>query len=253
MTTLSRQLLATFAIAGILNTGTTVQAAPLPWQTWLQNIGISLPDLPAVDPAPATTTNSTNTASEVVVETVPVSGDPVSTPAPLPSPPPSDITSATNFTCQLDRGDYTVMYVPDNSRQPFPWAVPQRMGGGWTPERRCQEIARRLESYRPDGLLELTTGFENGYETICATTQVVPGCRIILTVPPNQNALATRDRIFNNLLLADSGQFTQGVTTFQAQGGLSFGLTGLGVKSSPAAIDLRPFLSPTDGGTGAKL
>ncbi|XPM57456.2 MAG: COP23 domain-containing protein [Leptolyngbya sp. IPPAS B-1204] len=88
------------------------------------------------------------------------------------------------FSCQVVNGQYTVMYNPQSQPgQYYPWATPTAMGGGWSPDRRCNEISRRLEFYRPDGLLELQTGLENGYNTVCVTTEAMPSCRIVLTVP----------------------------------------------------------------------
>ena len=66
--------------------------------------------------------------------------------------------STSRFFCQFTRGQYTVMYAPKSRpNEAFPWAIPQALGGGWSPELRCLEISRRLERYRPDGLLELQT------------------------------------------------------------------------------------------------
>jgi hypothetical protein len=186
------------------------------------------------------------------------------------SQPPTSTTptlAGTRFSCQISNGQYTVMYQPESQPgQFYPWAVPSAMGGGWDPARRCNEITRRLESYRPDGLQEMQTGFENGYSTVCVTTQRVPGCRIVLTVPPGQDAIATRDRVFQNLTIADGGQQTQGVNTFVSgnQGGFLgeaarwLGLSGLGRRSNPTlsdsnSINLRPFLDRADGGTAQYL
>lgn len=184
---------------------------------------------------------------------------------------PTSTTSPQNlndirFSCQVVNGQYTVMYNPQSQPgQYYPWASPTAMGGGWSPDRRCNEISRRLEFYRPDGLLELQTGVENGYNTVCVTTEAVPSCRIVLTVPRGQDPVALRDRIFNNLLVADSGQQTTAVTAYQggdngilSQIGQAIGVdlsnvTGNRRSSSPASIDLRPFLDPADGGTGARL
>ncbi|PSB30190.1 COP23 domain-containing protein [Stenomitos frigidus] len=175
--------------------------------------------------------------------------------------------SGNRFTCEMASGQYTVMYHPESQpSQSYPWAVPSNMGGGWDANRRCSEISRRLESYRPDGLLEMKTGAENGYNTVCVTTERVSSCRIVLTVPNGQDPTSTRDRVFQNLTVADSGQQTQGVNTYvgggssnildqigRAIGGLSNAQIGDIGSSRADGINLRPFLDRRDGGTGEKL
>ncbi|HIK42688.1 COP23 domain-containing protein [Thermoleptolyngbya sp. M55_K2018_002] len=175
------------------------------------------------------------------------------------------VPSGTRFSCQFENGEYQVMYSPASQPgQLYPWARPTTLGGGWTADRRCAEIARRLESYRPDGLTELKTGTLNGYNVVCATTQQVPDCRLVLTVPPGQDPIIVRDRVFENLTVADSGQRTEGVTTFQGRDGRLIEQIGDALnlrlprsrRSSPASasgINLRPFLDPADGGTGDRL
>ncbi|MCM1982708.1 COP23 domain-containing protein [Lyngbya confervoides] len=170
------------------------------------------------------------------------------------------------FSCANRGGQYTVMYQPESRPgEAFPWAVPQAMGGGWSPEARCFEIARRLEEYRPDGLVELQNGRENGYNILCVTTEDNPACRIVLTVPPGQNPTATRDAVFENLLVADTGEMTTGVTTYT--GARESGLFGdlmqvgsrlFGRRSSQAvarqrSINLKPYLDGADRGTGTAL
>jgi len=174
---------------------------------------------------------------------------------------PPNISSGTRFSCQSYNGQYTVMYQPETQQnQFFPWATPAAMGGGWSEQRRCNEISRRLESYRPDGLLELTTGVENNYNTVCVRTQRVSGCRIVFTVPPGQDPLLTRDRVFQNLTVADSGQQTDAVYTYRNRGNELDELVNLGRsvlggsnRSTSKGINLRPFLDQADGGTGTKL
>ena len=197
---------------------------------------------------------------EVIIDTNPGSNS--STNSPTNSPTNTTINADTRFTCEYIDGEYTVMYRPENRNSFFPWAVPSQLGGGWTPQKRCNEISRRLESYREDGLLEMTTGIENGYDTICVTTQIDPtACRIVLTVPPGQDPQLTRDLVFENLLVADDGSQTQGVYTFSGNGNGSALLNDIGNiingggknSRSPDKIDLRPFLDPSDGGTGSQL
>jgi hypothetical protein len=178
-------------------------------------------------------------------------------------------TNNPRFSCQFMNNAPTVAYSPvEQPNQQYAWATPRDLGGGWSAERRCAEISRRLEEYRPDGLLELRTGLENDYDIICVTTEDNPACRIVLTVPPGQDPIATRDAVFDNLTLADSGQATQGVPTLQAgrDGNILdeisdiFGidLPGGGTRQEPSArrsagINLRPFLAPSDRGTGEHL
>lgn len=190
---------------------------------------------------------------------------------------PTENTTSFNdrrFSCQYTDGEFVVMYTPESDPgEYYAWAIPGEMGGGWTPERRCNTIGDRLEAYRPDGLLELKTDVENGYNTVCATTQSNSACRIVFTVPEGQDPLETRDLVFENLAVAHSGQETYGVYTFRegASTGNILGQLGdeLGLNlpqlptpsvSQPrpsfgrsSSIDLRPFLDPADGGTGAAL
>ncbi|HEY9641372.1 MAG TPA: COP23 domain-containing protein [Coleofasciculaceae cyanobacterium] len=186
-----------------------------------------------------------------------------------PSNSGSTVPNDVRFSCEVNNGEYTVMYRPQSQPgQSYPWAKPGELGGGWTPERRCAEISRRLEFYRPDGLLEMQTAVENGYNTVCVTTEKIPSCRIVLTVPPGQDPTSTRDRVFSNLTVADSGQQTGAVNTFTGSnsGGLlnqigqaiGIDLSGLSGRhhrssSSGDGINLRPFLDRADGGTGERL
>ncbi len=183
---------------------------------------------------------------------------------------PSDATEI-RFMCQLANGKYTVTYHPlDRPGDKYPWAVPSAMGANWDASKRCTEIARRLEDYRKDGLQELRTDVKNGYDTVCVTTEKNSECRIVFTVPKGQNAIATRDSVFSNLSMADSGQQTTGVSTFADGGNNNLGgllgnnnIPGIGSigSNNPApssaqpksSIDLRPFLSTNDGGTAAGL
>jgi hypothetical protein len=182
------------------------------------------------------------------------------------TPVPQQAVNA-RFSCQSDNGEYTVVYSPQSQPgKTYPWAQPTAMGGGWSADRRCAEISRRLEEYRPAGLLEMQTAVENGYNTICVTTSQVPTCRIVLTVPEGEDPLVIRDRVFGNLTVADSGRQTTAVTTFAGddddlinQVGVAIGvdLSALtrGDRSSRNSdgINLRPFLDPADGGTGTRL
>ena len=192
----------------------------------------------------------------------------INSPGSVPPPPSTTAQNVdTRFSCRLVNGEYTVMYSPESQpNQYYPWAIPSELGGGWTPQRRCDAITQRFEEYRGEGLLELATGTENGYDTICVTTQLDPSdCKLILTVPPGQDPQLTRDLIFDNLLVADDGQQTQGVYTFgdsqsrddilgEVEGLLGGGASQNNSSRTPSGnINLKPFLDPADGGTGQQL
>ncbi len=228
----------------------------------------------SVNAAPINTQNSFSQVWQLISQSngsppEVIIGEPNSNPYPS-APPTQSSPGDTRFSCEIVDGEYTVMYYPESQpNRGYPWAIPGQLGGGWSPEKRCNEITRRFESYRQDGLLEMSTGMENGYNTICVTTQIDPtDCRIVLTVPPGQDPVATRNLIFDNLLIADDGQQTQGVYTYGdrdsgrdilEQVGGAIGVEGLGRdKKKPATqasgdINLRPFLDPADGGTGEQL
>jgi Circadian oscillating protein COP23 len=167
---------------------------------------------------------------------------------------------STRFTCDNVNGQLTVVYRPQSRPdEAYPWAVPGDMGTAWNSQRRCGEIARRLESYRSDGLQELRTGIQNQQNVVCVTTEKNQSCRIVFTVPSRQDPIATRDRVFRNLTMADSGQQTEGVNTFAGNGSdILGGITGsrsnqISRQSRSSGLDLRPFLSPSDGGTGNRI
>jgi hypothetical protein len=203
---------------------------------------------------------------DVVVPTtqIPATTAPNTT-TPIPTNNPVNTTSSDiRFTCDYVNGNYQVMYHPESQPgQEFPWARPTDMGDGWTPLRRCQAIAQRLEQYRPDGLEQMNTSVENGYNIVCVTTDKVPGCRIVFTVPPGQDPVSTRDRVFQSLTVADSGQTPDVVNTFTGSGNILNQLLGRSgssqrvITSSPShsrgPINLQQFLDPNDGGTGARL
>ncbi len=95
------------------------------------------------------------------------------------------------FSCELrpdtERGEYvwTVMY--DNGKKKQPWlGIVIPMGGGWSPERRCQEIEKRLENFRQDGLVSL--GYRDDPNTpqqqvLCVKTKLTAdGCPLLMTL-----------------------------------------------------------------------
>lgn len=202
---------------------------------------------------------------DVVVPTVPSdSSTPTNTPYPTDTStntyPSTNINSAVRFSCQVINGQHTVVYQPQSQPgQYFPWAAPRNLGGGWDAQRRCQAIASRLESYRPDGLQELQVSVENNENIVCVTTDANQRCRIVLTVPRNQDPYAVRNNVFQNLVTADNGQQTTAVNTYRGNNNLyNLGNTLLGnpnnrLNTSRSGINLKPYLDTRDGGTARNL
>ncbi|MBI1241333.1 COP23 domain-containing protein [Umezakia ovalisporum] len=196
--------------------------------------------------------------AQLVVPTIP--SDSTSTPTGTTTSTPT-VTSGNRFSCQFYNGQHTVMYQPQNiPGQFFPWAAPAALGGGWSPQKRCQAIASRLESYRPDGLDELQIAVENNENIICVTTQTNSFCRIVLTIPRGKDPYVVRNSVFQNLISADNGEKTIAVNTYRHRNttGVSelynLGRTLFGggknrVAASKGAINLKPYLAPQDGGT----
>ncbi|MFN6393476.1 MAG: COP23 domain-containing protein [Aphanizomenon sp.] len=205
--------------------------------------------------------------AEVVVPTIP-SDSSITVPSGGSSTTVPNSTTVDNnarFSCQSNNGQFTVMYQPQSQPgQYFAWAAPQSLGGGWDARKRCQSIATRLESYRPDGLQELQIAVENNENIICVTTEAKPNCRIVLTVPRGKDPYTIRNSVFQNLTTADSGQQTIAVNTYanrnsgDRDGLYTLGQTLLGssknqVTASKSGVNLKPYLDPQDGGTGEKL
>jgi hypothetical protein len=236
-------------------------------------LGLILTSGLAVAPVLVSSLISPLTSPVMAQTTGPQSTGPQTT-GPQSSPAPS--ANQPRFRCDMSAGRPVVMYYPESRpSQGFAWATPAAMGGGWSADRRCAEISRRLEQYRPDGLTEMRTSLENGYNTVCATTDRNPACRIIFTVPRGQDPVVTRDSVFQNLLVADRGGSTQPIATFAPNGNpngsrgdrlgnwIDSGIRVLGGSDLPRGISpyrsggdgiaLKPFLDARDGGTGSSL
>ena len=94
------------------------------------------------------------------------------------------------------------------------------LGGNWTPIERCQEIARRLEMYREDGLLELTyRSYPNtpNQDVICAKTKKSgANCPLVITLNPGADGYQTLREMTASLTGGDGiYQSSDGKTTYQ--------------------------------------
>ena len=78
------------------------------------------------------------------------------------------------------------------------WKSQTFSGSGWTPERRCQEVSARFQTYHSSGTLEyITTGRMNGLPVICVAQSDGGACEgLLYTLKPGQNATATLKKLF---------------------------------------------------------
>ncbi|NEQ69215.1 MAG: hypothetical protein F6K21_27755 [Symploca sp. SIO2D2] len=105
------------------------------------------------------------------------------------------------FSCDLQPDTatggeiWTVMYRNDKGTKPWLKMV-TTLGGNWTPVERCQEIARKLELYREDGLTKLgyrTDPATPSQHVICAYTKLSGSneCPLLITLKPEANPYET--------------------------------------------------------------
>jgi len=79
------------------------------------------------------------------------------------------------------------------------WKSQTFSSSGWTPERRCQEVSARFQTYHSSGTLEyITTGRMNGLPVICVAKTDGGACAgLLYTLKPGQNATATLKKLFD--------------------------------------------------------
>ena len=107
---------------------------------------------------------------------------------------------AKSFVCSSASGVPATSAVTPNGEVPvIRWTSTTFSGAGWSPERRCQEVTARFNSYMEKGMLEyITTGRMNSLPVICVTRTEGGGCDgLLYTLKPGQNP-ETPGRIWQN-------------------------------------------------------
>lgn len=102
---------------------------------------------------------------------------------------------AQGFECITVSGVPTTMAsMADGKRVPvIRWTSNVFNEAGWTPERRCQEVSARFDSYNREGKLTyITTGRINNLPVICTAPRINSKCDgLVYTLKPGQNATST--------------------------------------------------------------
>lgn len=108
--------------------------------------------------------------------------------------PTAASATTASFFCGSDLGaPATMVRTPDGDKPFIRWTSNRFEAGGWSPERRCQEVSQRLQDASNRGNLRfLTTGRMNGQPVVCtASKEGGPCLDLLYTLKPEQDPAAT--------------------------------------------------------------
>ena len=109
--------------------------------------------------------------------------------------------AATSFTCTTSNGVPTTVATTDTGRTVpmIRWTSNAFDGAGWSPQRRCQEVSQRFESFRQQGRLAfITTGRMNSLPVICTAAKDGGACvGLLYTLKPSQDPTLALQRLFD--------------------------------------------------------
>lgn len=106
----------------------------------------------------------------------------------------------TTFYCELGNGMPTTMAITPRGKVPIiRWFSTYFTGSGYTPERRCQEVSVRFQTYYNNNTLNyVTTGVINNQPVVCVTSTSGGGCqRLLFTLKRGQDASRTLQQLFD--------------------------------------------------------
>lgn len=135
--------------------------------------------------------------------------------------------SGVSFECRTSTdGVPTTMAVTERGSIPLIRFISNYFSeSGWNPQRRCDEIASRFQTYNSQGTLKyFTTGQKNGYPALCVVKEQNGGCLDLLITlkkgddpnAPLRQLLELRDRGNSGPLI----QAVQSVSQYDRQGTL---------------------------------
>jgi Circadian oscillating protein COP23 len=160
------------------------------------------------------------------------------------------IQKTDRFSCELmsypnEREVWTVMYRNDKEKSPW-LKIAATLGSNWTPAERCQEIARRLEIYRQDGLTQLTYRSDPNTPkqfVICAKTKIGgDNCPLLVTLKPDANPYSSLRYMAERLTAGISNN-----TASQRKIDITFGNNKPNTDAfAPLTIDLDKYLADED-------
>lgn len=111
------------------------------------------------------------------------------------SPEAAEARAARGFACGTSNGSPATMAATKDGRQVpvIRWTSATFNDAGWSPQRRCEEVSTRFDTYHREGRLSyITTGRMNGLPVICTARSSGGGCDgLLYTLKPGQDATAT--------------------------------------------------------------
>lgn len=117
--------------------------------------------------------------------------------------PPQSVT----FICGVSHDGIPTTFVREftnggipNNKPIIRWVSDFGKEGGYNQQKRCEEVSNRLQDYSNRGLLNyITTGKENGLDTICVAKDKKRGgsCLILWTLKPGTNPNQVLDQLLS--------------------------------------------------------
>lgn len=123
--------------------------------------------------------------------------------------PPQSVT----FICGVSRDGVPTTFAQETTNGGIPksksvirWVSDFGDKVNYTPQKRCEEVSNRLQNYSNQGLLNyITTGKENGLDTICVAKDKERGgpCLLLWTLKPGTNPKLVRHQLLSDHLGTD--------------------------------------------------
>ena len=121
------------------------------------------------------------------------------------------VSQTTEFFCDLS-AEVPVTYAitPRGNVPVIRWQSNFFSDSGYTPQRRCEEVSTRFQTYKNNGSLSyITVGIMNGQPVVCVTSTMGGGCQgLLLTLRPTDNANQVVQQMFD-LRVGASGPIQQ--------------------------------------------
>lgn len=113
------------------------------------------------------------------------------------TPPSRAQSSTTNFFCGTSNGvPATIARTPQGEVPMILWNSPNLVSSGDTPQKSCEEVSSRLQTYYNNGTLKyFTTGFKNGQTVVCVAQEENGPCSGEPLFALNSNGSTPRDSL----------------------------------------------------------